>query len=635
MPDIFEKSSTNFESGVNVISRYLLTLKTGPGVYRMINKDGDVLYVGKAKNLKNRVASYTRVNRQSVRIQRMIAATRSMEFVNTHTEAEALLLESNLIKRFAPKYNILLRDDKSFPFILLTSDHEYPQIVKYRGAQKRKGTYFGPFASVWAVNETLSILQKAFLLRTCTDSVFSNRSRPCLLYQIKQCSGPCVGKISIESYSALITEAREFLSAGSQKIQTHLAYKMEEESKRQNYEMAAQYRDRIQALTKVQSRHHIHVTGIDEVDVIAAHGDGNAVCIQVFFFRGGSNYGNRAYFPSQASEVTITDVVEAFIGQFYSRVLPPKLIVLSHKVKNKSLLEDALSTRIKKNVRIQIPERGEKYKLVKNALINAREAHGRRMAERRSQRYLLKGLSVALKMDKPPKRIEVYDNSHISGSRAVGAMIVAGPDGFVKSAYRTFTIKGAKEKTVNSSADEFSAGDDYGMMREVLTRRFLRILKEDPEKLSDQWPDLVLIDGGRGHLGVTRDVFEKFGLKDIKFASIAKGPERNAGQERLYVEDDQKPIVLDKNDPIFYFIQRLRDEAHRFAIGTHRQKRSRAIKHSILDEISGVGPNKKRALLNHFGGPLAVTQAGVNDLERVDGISKKLANKIYDWFQSE
>jgi len=618
--------------GVPVIVAYLKTLPASPGVYRMINTAGEVLYVGKAKNLKKRVVAYTHPDRQSNRIRRMISQTASMEFVTTHTEAEALLLESNLIKRFAPKYNILLRDDKSFPHILLTGGHDFPQILKTRGAHNKVGDYFGPFASVWAVNETLSVLQRAFLMRTCTDAVFANRTRPCLLHQIKRCSAPCVDKISKLDYATLVNEAREFLTGGSQHIQQRLAGLMQNASDAMDYEIAGQYRDRIRALTRIQARQDINVSGLGEADVIAAYQAGGITCIQVFFFRTGANFGNRAYFPSQARDADVATVLEAFLGQFYARTPPATTIFLSHQLENQVLLSEALTVRAKAKVTVLTPKRGEKRKLVEHALTNAREAHGRRMAESASQRRLLEGLADVLKLDGAPERIEVYDNSHVSGTRAVGGMIVAGPEGFIKNAYRKFTIKGAAPVGEKAGVGGFAAGDDYAMMREVLTRRFARALKEDPERSRGQWPDLILVDGGKGQLGVAIEVFEALGIDDVAIAGVAKGVDRNAGRERIFLPNDPVVIALEAKNPVLYFIQRLRDEAHRFAIGAHRDKRSKAISRSILDEIPGVGGGRKKALLHHFGGPDAVVQAGRADLEAVKGISKALASKIYDWF---
>lgn len=617
--------------GAAVIEAHLKTAPSTPGVYRMLNARGDVLYVGKAKNLSKRVGAYTKPERQSVRIRRMISETVSMEFVKTHTEAEALLLESNLIKRFAPRYNILLRDDKSFPHILLTADHEFPQVLKHRGAQKRKGDYFGPFASVWAVNETLTVLQRAFLLRSCSDSIFANRSRPCLLHQIKRCSAPCVDRISKEDYAQLVAQAHQFLSGGSSEIQRHFSELMQEASDALEFEVAAQYRDRIRALTRVQARQDINVASLNEADVIAAHQAGGSTCVQVFFFRTGANYGNRSYFPTQTRDEDVEIVLEAFIGQFYAKALPPKTILLSHDLPNRDLVAEALSVRGGRKVTVLTPRRGEKRHLVDHALDNARAAHARRLAESSSQRKLLNGLADLLGMEAAPERIEVYDNSHVSGARAVGAMVVAGPEGLIKNAYRKFNIKGA----ANNGGDGFSPGDDYAMMREVLTRRFSRALKEDPDRAGGQWPDLLLIDGGKGQLGVALEVMEELGIDDLTIAAVAKGVERNAGREKIFLPERDRPLEPPARDPVLYFIQRLRDEAHRFAIGSHRQKRFGAIRRSILDDIPGVGAGHKRALLHHFGSPQAVAQAGRTDLKAVDGISQGLADKIYDWFHPD
>ena len=618
-----------------VIEGHLKTLPSSPGVYRMINSKGDILYVGKAKNLKKRVVAYTTPERQSNRIRRMISETASMEFVTTHTEAEALLLESNLIKRYRPKYNILLRDDKSFPFILVTAGHDFPQILKHRGAQNKKGDYFGPFASVWAVNETLAVLQRAFLLRTCTDAVFANRTRPCLLHQIKRCAAPCVDKVSSEGYQTLVSQAQNFLSGGSQSIQKEFAALMQEASDELEFEVAAQYRDRIRALTRVQARQDINMQGIGEADVIAAHQEGGVTCIQVFFFRTGANYGNRSYFPSQAHDSELVDIIEAFVAQFYAKTIPPKTIFTSHEVPNFVLLQEALTVRADRNVKILCPQRGDKRKVIDHALNNAKEAHGRRMAESASQRRLLERVQEVFKLDRVPARIEVYDNSHISGAKAVGGMIVAGPEGLMKNAYRKFTIKGAAPTESHARSEGYAAGDDYAMMKEVLTRRFSRALREDPDKTSGQWPDLVLLDGGKGQLSMGLQVFEELGIDDIAIAGIAKGPDRNAGRERIYLSDGSPVIELESRNPALYFLQRLRDEAHRFAIGSHRQKRSKAITLSVLDEIPSVGAKRKKALLHHFGGPDGVAQAGRTDLEATEGINKALANKIYDWFHPD
>ena len=626
--------------GAGVIEGYLKTLPGRPGVYRMINAKGDVLYVGKAKNLKKRVASYTRPGRLPIRIRRFVSETAAMEFVTTHTEAEALLLEANLIKRFHPRYNILLRDDKSFPSILVTRDHAFPQILKHRGAKNRKGDYFGPFASVWAVNETLATLQRAFLLRSCTDTVFASRTRPCLLYQIKRCSAPCVDRISKADYRATVDQARAFLTGGSQKIQRHFAHLMQDASNKQAFEEAAGYRDRIRALTRVQARQDINLTGIGEADVVAAYQAGGQTCVQVFFFRTGANFGNRAYFPSHAQGDEPAAVLEAFLGQFYAKALPPKTVLVSHPQPNQKLIAEALSMRAGRKVRVIRPQRGDKRHLIDHALANAKDALGRRMAESASQRRLLEGLARVLGLDGTPERIEVFDNSHVSGTKAVGAMIVAGPEGLVKKAYRKFTIRGAQSRGAKGAeaggdgVGGFSPGDDYGMMREVLFRRFSRALKEDPDRTGGQWPDLVLIDGGQGQLGVGLEVFEELGIDGVAVAAIAKGPDRHAGRERIYM-DGREPVSLPPRDPVLYFLQRLRDEAHRFAIGAHRDKRSKALVRSLLDEIPGIGAKRKKALLHHFGAAKAVAEAGRADLEAADGISKTTADKIYQWFHSD
>jgi excinuclease ABC subunit C len=617
--------------GAEVIQSYLKTLPSKPGVYRMINSDGDILYVGKAKSLKKRVANYTRPGRLSTRIRRMVAITASMEFLTTHTEAEALLLEANLIKQLRPRYNILLRDDKSYPAILITDDHAFPQVLKHRGARKRKGEYFGPFASAGAVNQTLTVLQRAFLLRTCTDAVFSARTRPCLLYQIKRCAGPCVDKIGQSEYAILVEESRQFLQGESNKFQQRLSVRMQEASDILDFEKAAEYRDRIQALTRIQAHQDINVSGIKDADIIAAHQEGGQTCIQVFFFRTGRNFGNRAYFPNHAHEIETSQVLEAFLGQFYADKQPPKLILLSHKVDNHNLIQEALSTHAGRKITLSRPIRGEKLKLIRHAGINARDALRRRMAESASQRQLLEGLARALDLVSVPERIEVFDNSHISGEKAVGGMIVAGPEGMIKNAYRKFNIRIAVNRR---SQDGPMAGDDYAMMREVLSRRFSRALKEDPDRSGGQWPDLVLIDGGAGQLSVVREVFTELGIEDVALASIAKGPDRNAGRERFFLPD-REPFSLDERDPVLYFLQRLRDEAHRFAIGVHRGRRQKVLVRSILDEIPGIGAKRKKALLHHFGSAREVSQAGATDLQAADGINAVYAKKIYDWFHTD
>ena len=617
--------------GVEVIRGHLKTLPGSPGVYRMIDGKGNVLYVGKAKNLKKRVTSYTNLNRQSIRIKRMINMTRSMEFVSTHTEAEALLLEANLIKKLVPRYNILLRDDKSFPAILITGDHDYPQVLKHRGARKRKGEYFGPFASAGAVNQSLAVLQRAFLLRSCTDSVFASRTRPCLLYQIKRCAAPCVDIMDQPEYLGLVDQARAFLTGKSVAIQKQMAADMQSASDAQEYEKAAEIRDRIHAMTSIQAHQDIHAAQVDEADIIGLYQAGSQTCIQVFFLRASCNYGHRAYYPSHPSDADTDQILEAFIGQFYANKVPPKLLLLSETVPEKMVLTQALSNRAERKVRVEVPSRGEKKNLIGLALENARKALGRRMAESASQRKLLDALVEPFQLEAPPERIEVYDNSHTGGTSAVGGMIVSGPEGFIKNAYRKFNIHTV---LLDAAAGEAQAGDDYAMMREVLTRRFSRALKEDPDRQDGQWPDFIIIDGGAGHLGVALEVFEELGISDVGVAAIAKGPDRNAGRERLFLPD-KKPFSLDSRDPVLYFLQRLRDEAHRFAIGTHRARRGKRIERSPLDEIQGVGGMRKKALLHHFGSARAVAGAGLTDLESVDGISRVMAVKIYDWFHPE
>jgi len=617
VPDSGVKGSLS--RGMEVIKGYLKTLEAQPGVYRMFNEKGDVLYVGKAKSLKKRVANYTTPQRLTIRIQRMVSQTHAMEFITTHTEAEALLLESNLIKKLKPRYNILLRDDKSFPMILVTGDHDYPQVLKHRGAKNRKGRYFGPFASAWAVNETLNTLQRAFLLRPCSDSIFATRTRPCLQYQIKRCSAPCVGRVSVRDYAKLVQQAERFLRGDSKSLQNELAQRMAEASENLEFEEAAIYRDRISAMTRIQQRQDINIQGLEEADVIAGFQEGGQTCIQVFFFRAGANYGNRAYYPAHGSKEELPDIIEAFIGQFYADKHPPKQILVSHELTGHAILEEALAVRAERKVTIQCPQRGEKTKLITHAMNNAREALGRRLAQSASQRRLLQETQRIMQMETMPERIEVYDNSHIQGTNSVGAMIVAGPEGFIKNAYRKFNIKTAQ------------SDDDYAMMREVLTRRFSRAIKEDPDKEKGQWPDLVIIDGGKGQLGVAISVFEDLGIDDVTLAGIAKGPDRNAGYDKIVIPG-KEPFQLDHNDPVNHFIQRLRDEAHRFAIGTHRAKRGKATTKSVLDDIAGIGAKRKKALLHHFGSAKSVAQAGLSDLESVDGINKATAKTIYDHF---
>ena len=626
------------ERGVAVLAEAVKTLPGGPGVYRMMNRRGDALYVGKAKNLKKRVTTYTQLSRLPRRLQRMVAETTALDIVSTHTEVEALLLESNLIKRFMPRYNVLLRDDKSFPYILITADHPCPQILKHRGAQNREGRYFGPFASAGAVNRTITALERAFLLRSCSDAVFANRTRPCLMYQIKRCAAPCVDRIDPADYAALVRQAGDFLTGRSHEIQQDLSAAMLAASEQLDFEVAAVYRDRIRALAHIQSRQDINVEGLDDADVIAAHQDAGQTCVQVFFFRAGRNYGNRAYFPSHDRQLGVAAVLSAFVAQFYDNKTAPKLILLSHGLDDQELIARAFALRENRKVELKVPLRGAKRKLVEGALANAREALSRRLAESSSQRRLLDSLAEAFALEGPPERIEVYDNSHIQGANPYGAMIVADPQGFAKKAYRKFRIKGLAAGTGKDGAGtappQALIRDDYAMMREVLTRRFSRALKEDPERDRGQWPDLVLLDGGRGQLNVAGEVFADLGLEDLAVAAIAKGPDRNAGRERIFLPG-REPLLLGPRDPLLYYLQRLRDEAHRFAIGTHRSGRTKSRLRSSLDEIAGIGAKRKKALLHHFGSAQTVARAGLDDLETVAGISTTVARKVYDHFHGD
>ena len=700
-PEPADEPAAAPETGPAVIARYLRTLPAAPGVYRMLNGDGEVIYVGKARSLKARVSNYARLGGHSNRIARMISLTASMEFVRVRTEAEALLLEANLIKRFRPRFNVLMRDDKSFPYILIADTNDAPQIVKHRGARNRKGDYFGPFASAGAVDRTINMLQRAFLLRTCSDSVFESRTRPCLLFQIKRCAGPCTGEISTENYRGLVAEATRFLRGESQNVREMYQRLMEEAAARLEYEDAAKYRNRLWALAHVTSDQSINAQAIEEADVFAAHQDGGQTCVQVFFFRSGQNWGNRAYFPKADRALGAEDVLESFIAQFYDDKPVPRLILLSHDLEARELLAEALTTKAARKVRIEAPKRGDKADVVAHAHQNAREALGRRLAESSSQRTLLEGVAERFALSRAPRRIEVYDNSHIQGAHAVGAMIVAGPEGFIKNQYRKFNIK----------SENLAPGDDYAMMREVLTRRFKRLLKgslapeaaaeldqdieaaarplaiapasritapaiaplnrrgadgvpfgtvsagsdaplsslnvkegegqeaaSESEDLFDEapaWPDLVLLDGGAGQLAVACEVFAELGIRDVALMGVAKGPDRDAGREHFHRPGDDRPVMLEPRDPVLYFVQRLRDEAHRFAIGTHRAKRSKAIAANPLDEIEGIGPTRKRALLTHFGSAKAVSRAGVEDLKAARGISAEMAQKIYDFFNEK
>ena len=616
--------SSPLQHGADVIAAQLRTLPSGPGVYRMNNAKGEPLYVGKAKNLRKRVSAYAKPGRLPLRLHRMVSATAAIEVIRTHTEVEALLLESNMIKRLKPRYNIVMRDDKSFPYILLTADNAAPQLIKHRGARSRAGQYFGPFASAGAVNRTLSALQRVFPLRSCSDSVYASRTRPCLQFQIKRCSAPCVERISPEDYREIVEQARDFLAGHGQRLRQRLSGQMEKASDSLEFELAAVYRDRIKALSEIQAHQDINIRNLGAADVIAAYQDAGQTCIQVFFFRAGQNYGNRTYFPNHGRDQRVEEVLEAFIGQFYSDKTPPPLVLTSHVAPSVELLGEALSVRAGRRVELGCPLRGRKKKLVDNALANGREALSRRLAESAVQRKLLESMVEMFGLDAVPGRIEVFDNSHISGTHAVGAMIVAGPDGLMKNAYRKFNIKGT----------DGAPGDDYAMMREVFHRRFARALKEDPARDSGTWPDLVVLDGGPGQLSASQEVLADLGIGDLQLVCIAKGPDRDAGREHFYMPDCA-PFSMPPNSPLLYYLQRLRDEAHRFAIGSHRARRSQAIGRSPLDNIQGIGSRRKRALLMYFGSAAAVAKAGLADLEMVDGISKTVAKKIYDHFHDD
>jgi excinuclease ABC subunit C len=607
---------------------------TSPGVYRMLNAAGDVLYVGKAKSVRKRLSSYARANAPlPARILRMIAATVTVEIVSTTTETEALLLEANLIKQLRPRFNVQLRDDKSFPYILLTGDHWAPQILKHRGAQSRPGRYFGPFASAGAVNRTITALQRAFLIRSCTDGFFESRTRPCLLYQIRRCSGPCTREIDFPGYTELVREATDFLSGRSHAVKGLLAAEMEKASNELEFETAALYRDRLAALSAIQSQQGINPRTVEEADVFAIHQEGGYSCVEVFFFRTGQNWGNRAYFPRAEKSFTPEEVLASFLAQFYDDKPPPKLILLSHEIEESALLADALCVKAGYKVEVSVPKRGEKKELVTHALTNAREALGRKLADTATQSRLLESMAATFALPQAPKRIEVYDNSHIQGTNAVGAMIVAGPDGFIKNQYRKFNIR----------SEGLTPGDDYAMMREVLERRFKRLLKP-PEgdaakaKADDdsfpQWPDLVIIDGGRGQLNAVREIFNNLGLTQVSLMAVAKGPDRDAGRETLFMPD-REAIKLEPRDPVLYFIQRLRDEAHRFVIGSHRKLRKKDIREAGLQEIPGIGPSRKRALLHHFGTLKEIERASIADLGKVPGVSAESARKIFEFFHAQ
>ena len=621
MNEFLNPQSDQAPRGAEVIQAYLKTLDSSPGVYRMLDEQSRVLYVGKARNLRARVSNYARPTGHSGRIATMIAQTTTMMFLTTKTETEALLLEQNLIKQLKPKYNVLLRDDKSFPNILVSKNHAYPMISKHRGAKKAKGAYYGPFASAGAVNRTLNQLQRAFQLRDCSDSSFDVRTRPCLQHQIKRCSAPCVGKISEVDYAETVRDAERFLAGKSTELQEKLAGQMEQASEEMEFERAAALRDRIKALTQVQTAQGINPRGVSEADVIALHMEGGQACVQVFFIRANQNWGNKDYYPRLAADVDELEVLEAFMGQFYDTKDPPLQILLSHGLLNEDLMANALAQKLGRKVELIVPQRGEKAEIMDGAVRNARESLARKMAETQAQSKLLKGLAEAFGLEKAPQRIEVYDNSHIQGAHAVGGMIVAGPEGFIKNAYRKFNIKG----------DDLTPGDDFGMMKEVMTRRFKRLIKEDPDREKGDWPDLLLIDGGAGQVSAVREIMESYGVGDIPMVGVAKGVDRDAGKEEFY-RTGQRPFALRHNDPVLYFIQRMRDEVHRFAIGTHRAKRSKAIGTTPLDDVPGVGAGRKRALLAHFGSAKAVGRANLVDLKAVDGISAALAQVIYDYF---
>ena len=612
------------QTGYDLIQTYVNNLSAAPGVYRMLDEQARVLYVGKARNLKARVSTYARPAGHSSRIARMISETKSMMFLTTNTETEALLLEQNLIKQLKPKYNVLLRDDKSFPYIFISTEHDFPRLEKHRGAKTRPGRYYGPFASAGAVNRTLNTLQKVFLLRSCSDKEVEAGDRPCLNYHLKRCSGPCGGKISKENYKELVKAADNFLKGKSTRVQETLAKQMLQASEAMEFERAGGLRDRIRALTQVQSNQGINPRTVAEADIISLHLEAGQACVQVFFIRANQNWGNSDFYPRVSADMSHDEVLEAFMGQFYSTKDPARQIILSHGIENADLMHELLSKKLGRKVQVSVPQRGERYDLMVSALRNAKESLARKMAETASQGKLLKGLAEAFNMNRSPKRIEVYDNSHIQGAYAVGAMIASGRDGFMKNSYRKFNIIG----------ENLTPGDDFGMMKEVLSRRFKRLLKEDPDRQEDQWPDLLLIDGGAGQVSAVAQIMKEFGVEDIAMVGVAKGVNRNHGKEEFHIKG-RRPFALQKNDPVLYFVQRLRDEAHRFAIGTHRAKRSKAISASPLDDIGGVGSKRKRALLAHFGSAKAVSRANLADLKAVEGVSAALAEKIFGFFHEK
>jgi len=610
----------DLEKGVAAIREVLKTLPRRPGVYRMQDARGEVLYVGKARALKNRVTNYTQVAKLPKRLQRMVSQTRSMTIVTTRTEAEALLLEAQLIKRFRPPYNVLLRDDKSFPFILLRQDHAFPRIQKHRGARRIKGQYYGPFASAGSVTSTLNALQKLFLLRSCSDSFFENRSRPCLLYQIKRCSAPCVGRIDETEYDELVEDAKSFLAGKSTNVQGRLSRQMADAAEKQDYELAAVYRDRLRALTYIQGSQTVHAEGLGDADVFALACKGGSMSIQAFFIRGGQNWGHRAFFPGHTSDVPEAEVLSSFLVQFYEDMPPPRRILIDRDLADRVLLEEALSERAERKIAIEIPQRGARRKLLEQARRNAEEALDRRLAETTTQAKVLRELADAFELADIPKRIEVYDNSHIMGTNATGAMIVAGPEGFRKNSYRKFNIKSAQ------------TNDDFGMMKEVLERRFARLEKDDPDRQSGEWPDLILIDGGKGQLSAACEVMENAGVHDVPVVGVAKGPHHGREGREVFHFPGGREITFPTNSALLFYLQRLRDEAHRFAIGTHRAKRAKSLTTSTLDDVPGIGPNRKRALLMHFGTARAVKGAALEDLEKAPGISSAMARQLYDYF---
>ena len=611
----------DLETGVAAIRQVVRTLPVRPGVYRMLDARGEVLYVGKARALRNRVTNYTQVARLTKRLQRMVAQTRAMAIVTTNTEAEALLLEAQLIKRYRPPYNVLLRDDKSFPFILLREDHDFPRVQKHRGARRAKGQYYGPFASAGSVTRTLNALQKLFLLRSCSDSFFANRARPCLLYQIKRCSAPCVGRIDAAAYAELVGDAKDFLAGKSTKVQAKLGAQMNLAAEAMDYELAAVLRDRLRALTFIQGTQAVNGEGLGDADIFALACRGGIMCIQAFFIRGGQNWGHRSFFPAHTQDVPEEEVLTSFLSQFYEELPPPKLILLDRALAEADLLCEALSERAGRKVTLKVPQRGNQVAMIRQATRNAEEELERHLAETSTQNRNLRALAELFELEGPPQRIEVYDNSHVMGTNAVGAMIVAGPEGFRKNAYRKFNIK--REETV--------PGDDFAMMREVLSRRFARLEKEDPDRTRGDWPDLLLIDGGKGQLSAVCEVLEDAGIHDVPVVAISKGPDRNAGREVFHFPGGRE-ATLAPNSPLLFYLQRLRDEAHRFAIGAHRQKRAKSMTSSPLDDVPGIGPSRKRALLMHFGTARAVRGAALEDLEKAPGISRAMARGIYDYF---